>query len=297
MVVVPSATQTVVITGGNAGLGDACARAIAQAQAGWLIVIASRDERRGADAAARLNAAAGGSVAQALTLDLASLRSVRNFAGQLASRELPPLHALVCNAGLQIVSGVSQSEDGFETTFAVNHLGHCELIRLLLEQLVAPARIVLVSSGTHDPAQRTGMPAPQLTDAQALASPEQQAGPDGTSAATTGRRRYTTSKLCNVLTTYELARRLQAAGRGEEITVNAFDPGLMPDSGLARDYRPMQRVAYRLLAPALRLMPGVNSVAGSGRALARLARSRPRRRQRHVLQWNEAGPLVGRVLR
>ncbi len=89
---------------------------------------------------------------------------------------------------------------------------------------------------------------------------------------TAGRRAYTTSKLCNVLFTYELERRLRAekvGTNGLAITVNAFDPGLMPGTGLARDYGRFARFAWRFVLPVLRpFVPNVNSVAQSGRALA-----------------------------
>src|SRR5205807_7305075 len=88
-------------------------------------------------------------------------------------------------------------------------------------------------------------------------------------ASTAGRRAYTTSKLCNVMFAYELSRRLRAHGRGT-ITVNAFDPGLMPGTGLARDYGPAQRFIWNYALPALRFIPGVNSANRSGRDLARL---------------------------
>ncbi|NLP98380.1 alanine-phosphoribitol ligase, partial [Mycobacterium tuberculosis] len=83
------------------------------------------------------------------------------------------------------------------------------------------------------------------------------------------RRRYTTSKLCNVLFTYELDRRLDHGEQG--VMVNAFDPGLMPGSGLARDYPPILRLAYRLLSPMLRVLPFVHSTRVSGEHLAALA--------------------------
>jgi NAD(P)-dependent dehydrogenase (short-subunit alcohol dehydrogenase family) len=122
---------------------------------------------------------------------------------------------------------------------------------------------VVVSSGTHDPARFTGMPHPRYTSAAELAHPP------GELTAEEGRRRYTTSKLCNLLFTYELDRRLEHGAQA--VTVNAFDPGLMPGSGLARDYPPLQRVAWRYVLPALRFLPGINSTKTSGRNLAALA--------------------------
>ena len=180
----------------------------------------------------------------------------------LSTTELPPVHALVCNAGLQVVSAADETDDGVEMTFGVNHLGHFALVQGMLDQLARPARIVVVSSGTHDPAKHTGMPAPRFTSAAGLARP-------GGERAEDGRRAYTTSKLCNVLFSYELDRRL---GHGEQgVTVTAFDPGLMPGSGLARDYPPLQRLAWRYLLPALRVLPGVRSTRASGNYLAALA--------------------------
>jgi NAD(P)-dependent dehydrogenase (short-subunit alcohol dehydrogenase family) len=154
-----------------------------------------------------------------MTLDLASLASVRAFAQVCAGRNLPPLRGVVLNAGLQFVKGTTFTQDGFEATFGVNHLGHFLLASLLLPQISAPARIVFVSSGTHDPDQWSGMPAPQLQDAVSLAYPKEDAAV-ADSIQKAGQRRYTTSKLCNVLCTYELARRLEASGQA--IKVNAL---------------------------------------------------------------------------
>ncbi len=70
-----------------------------------------------------------------------------------------------------------------------------------------------------------------------------------------GRRRYTTSKLCNIYFTYELSRRLEKQGSStpeKSITANAFNPGLMPGTGLARDYSPLQRFAWNYLLPVIR---------------------------------------------
>ena len=252
-------TRTAIITGANAGLGLECARWLLADDPSWHVVLAVRDIRRGADAVAHLGTPDRCTVLQ---LDLASLTSVRWFVDAVGTAGLPPLHAIVCNAGLQVVSGTQRTADGVEMTFGVNHLGHFALVQSLLDVLVRPARVVVVSSGTHDPAKFTGMPSPHYTTAADLADPT-----DITDAAA-GRRRYTTSKLCNLLYAYELDRRLGHGGQG--VTVTAFDPGLMPGSGLARDYSAAGRLAWRYVFPAMRLLPGVNSTATSGRRLAAL---------------------------
>lgn len=252
-------TRTVVITGANAGLGLECARVILNTDESWHVVLAVRDAEKGAAAVADLGVPTRCTV---LPCDLASLQSVRAFPGALAAAGLSPLHAVVCNAGLQMVSGLRTTADGVEMTFGVNHLGHFALIDGLLAHLVAPARIVVVASGTHDPEKFTGMPHPEYTTAEALAHPQPGAPVDG-------RRRYTTSKLCNVLFGYELDRRLGHGERG--ITVTAFDPGLMPSSGLSRDYSPVQKAVWRAVSPLLRVLPNVNSVQTSAQRLAALA--------------------------
>jgi light-dependent protochlorophyllide reductase len=266
--------NTAIVTGANTGLGFECARGLADTR-DWHVVVACRDAEKGREAVKRLSAQTRHQEIEAMTLDLASLESVRNFARDYAAETRPPLRAIVCNAATQLVTGRTYTKDGFETTFAVNHLGHFLLVNLMLARLAPPARIVVVSSGTHDPAQTTGMPPPVYRRARFVARPDEDPKPLDDPQGTAGRRAYTTSKLCNVLFTYELDRRLRAekaAGtNGPSITVNAFDPGLMPGTGLARDYGRMARFAWRFVLPALRpFVPNVNSAARSGRALANM---------------------------
>lgn len=106
-----SEARTVVITGGNSGLGYAAAAAVLSSPNGppWHVVLAARDAGRAAAAVGELaKVARTGSKVEAMALDLASLASVRSFAadlaGRLRSRQLPPLHALVCNAGVRDAS-------------------------------------------------------------------------------------------------------------------------------------------------------------------------------------------------
>jgi NAD(P)-dependent dehydrogenase (short-subunit alcohol dehydrogenase family) len=155
--------RTAVITGGNSGLGLECARALLQQQPAWHVVIASRNRERSEAAVADLRGGGATGTVEARALDLGSLADVRRFAdtflADLRGAALPPLRALVCNAGLQFTHRAT-SADGFEATFAVNHLGHYLLTHRLVGALVPPARIVFVGSGPHDPAERPGMPHP-----------------------------------------------------------------------------------------------------------------------------------------
>jgi NAD(P)-dependent dehydrogenase (short-subunit alcohol dehydrogenase family) len=267
--------RTVIVTGGNSGLGYECARSILEARDGWHVVLAGRSQERSEVAALRLASETSNVSVSSMVLDLASLASVRQFARGVRSLGLPPIGALVCNAGIQFAGETETTQDGLEATFAVNHLGHFLLTNLLLGDLQAPARVVFVSSGTHDPSQKTGMPHPAYQEPHFLAFPEE----DGNgSPGLIARRRYTTSKLCNVLCAYELDRRIKSARLGAvgcPIDVFAFDPGLMPGTGLARDHGPGLRFVWFKIGPAIRpllrwLIGNVHSPEESGKALARL---------------------------
>jgi NAD(P)-dependent dehydrogenase (short-subunit alcohol dehydrogenase family) len=274
---VTKASKTVVVTGGNSGLGFETARALLQHDDGWHVVIAGRSQQRCEEAASRLSHETGTTPIEAMVLDLASLAAVRQFASDYTDGSRPPLRALACNAGVQHVGPTQRTEDGFESTFGVNHLGHFLLANLMLRQLRAPGRIIFVSSGTHDPGQRSGMPLPMLKHARSLAAPDDEEEARRRPGFV-GRRRYTTSKLCNVLGTYEMDRRLKGRGMStpdRPITVNAFDPGLMPGTGLARSYGPAAQFAWNTLGPLLRwtlrlFHANIHRPEDSGRALARL---------------------------
>ena len=224
------AMKTVIVTGGNSGLGFETAKVLLMEGDGWHVVIAGRGAERCEDAATRLRHETGTPSIEAMVLDLASLAAIRQFASDFPSGNRPPLHALLCNAGVQYVGPTQRTEDGFEATFGVNHLGHFLLANLMMRHLETPSRIIFVSSGTHDPSKSIGMPLPLLNPARSLAAPDDEAEACR-NPGYVGRRRYTTSKLCNVLCSYEMDRRLRdgSASMAERlITVNAFDPGAMP---------------------------------------------------------------------
>ncbi len=260
--------KSVIITGGNSGLGYQCVKAIARSGQDWHIIIASRNLDRVESAVNKLQAETTYPHIQGLGLDLASLQSVRHFVQQLPQLNLPPLKGLVCNAGIQILSGNTYTEDGFETTFGVNHLAHFLLVNLLLPQIVENSRIVFVSSDTHNPAAKTGMPAPRYESPHQMAFPPEINATDN--VVEIGQCRYTTSKLCNLLCTYELARRLQH--HQLKISVNAFNPGLMLDTQLGRDYTTKDNLAllFKNFWPFLREILKFSNSQSMGHALALL---------------------------
>jgi short chain dehydrogenase len=146
------AGKVVVITGGNTGIGKEAA--VALAGRGAQVVITSRNEERGRSAREEIAERSGNDSVDVMPLDLASFRSIRSFATDALDR-FDHLDVLVNNAGL-ILYRRAETQEGFEETFGVNHLGHFLLTDLLLERLraSAPSRVVVVSSGAHKGARR-----------------------------------------------------------------------------------------------------------------------------------------------
>ena len=192
------AGRVAVITGASNGIGLEIAGVLASRGAD--LVLACRDVAKGRAAADRIGAAlsgagpgAGGVSAEVVELDLSSLTSVRAAAAAIRA-SYPRLDLLINNAGVMEVP-YQQTADGFELTFATNHLGHFALTGLLLDLLlgVPDSRVVTMSSQGHAEG------AMNFADLQS----EQSYDPP---------RAYCQSKLANLLFTYELDRRLRSAG-------------------------------------------------------------------------------------
>jgi NAD(P)-dependent dehydrogenase (short-subunit alcohol dehydrogenase family) len=191
------AGRTAVITGAGSGIGLEIARVLASR--GAHLVLACRDVRRGRAAADRIGVKlsdagsnSGGVSADVVELDLSPLASVRSAAAVIRA-VYPRLDLLINNAGVMEVP-YQRTPDGFELTFATNHLGHFALTGLLLDALVTVpgSRIVTMSSQGHVDGVMN------FADLQS----EQSYDPAGA---------YHQSKLANLLFTYELDRRLRSA--------------------------------------------------------------------------------------
>jgi NAD(P)-dependent dehydrogenase (short-subunit alcohol dehydrogenase family) len=114
-----------------------------------VVILACRDVEAAAPAAEKMRQA-GGTV-EVLSLDLAKQSSIHAFVRVFRARKFPPLAGLVCGAGSQSVSAPMRTEEGYETTFGVNHLGQYLLARLMLPDMPPGARITFVASNVHDP--------------------------------------------------------------------------------------------------------------------------------------------------
>ena len=183
--------RNIIVTGGNSGIGYEAALQFARRRAH--VVLACRNLDKARDAANQIAAAAPGATVDVMHLDLSSLASVRAFADQFRARNIP-LHVLVNNAGVMAIP-YRLTADGFEMQFGTNHLGHFALTGLLLDALLAAngARVVNVASGAH----RMGRI--RFDDLNWK----------------NGYRKwfaYGQSKLANLLFTFELQRKADAAG-------------------------------------------------------------------------------------
>lgn len=244
--------KTLLITGASGGLGREAA--ISAAHRGAHVLCAGRDE----PAIRALAHEIGG---EPVLMDLASLAAVRRSVA-----ELPQVDAVACNAGIQLPGEPRTTVDGFEETFQVNHLAHLMLVDEMLRAPTPPERIAFVGSGTHDPAIRTGTPDPLECDVPGMSRAEA-TGDDDTRTA--GLRRYTTSKLLAVATARALA------AEHPNLHISCFDPGLMPGTGLAREFPAPFRLLWNTVLKGLRVLPFASSPRASGTALARLLTAAP----------------------
>lgn len=262
---------TALITGGHGGIGYSAARQLTSYYK-WDLLLAGRSPDKMERAAADLHREFGVSVTT-IAMDTSSLKSVRAGADRvkqmLKTGEIASLDAVLCNAGGRVDGPVQFSDDGYEMTFAGNCLGHFLLANLLADRLAPQGRIVFTASGTHDPATIDGrmVGAALEPDGNVLAN----MGKPGTNLASVGKR-YSTSKLVNVLNAYELDRRLHAAG--STVAAMAFDPGLVTGTGFLRGLPgPVRGLMLSSFMPWLfkRMGITIGSIQFSGASLAAVA--------------------------
>ncbi len=194
--------KTVVITGGTSGIGESAAKRLAQM--GARIVLIARSKARGKVALARLHEKAPDLTHTVHYADLTRICEMKRVAAEIASQE-PRIDVLINNAGAMFANR-RLTEDGLECTFALNHIAYFVVTAGLHDRLLAsaPARIVNTASAAHQGAKL------DFDDLQLAKG----FGP---------MKAYGRSKLCNILFTRELARRLRGAG----VTANCLHPGFV----------------------------------------------------------------------
>jgi NAD(P)-dependent dehydrogenase (short-subunit alcohol dehydrogenase family) len=229
---------TILFTGASRGLGAAAARTMLDNDPSLRLIVLDRNGHTDLPRSTAIRA------------DLASFASIRAAAAQITE----PLDGFVGNAGVQMPTTTTVTEDGFETTFAVNVLANFLLLRLL--PFADKGRIVITGSDSHfgDFRHTFGLvPAPTWADPERLARP-------GTVAK--GRGAYSTSKLGVLYLVHALARRLP-----DGLDAYTFNPGFTPGTGLVRSDR-IGDVLWRRVFP---MLPGVNTVERAGQQLAKAA--------------------------
>jgi NAD(P)-dependent dehydrogenase (short-subunit alcohol dehydrogenase family) len=225
--------KTIVMTGGTAGIGLAALQQIRQSSDVRLLV------------GARGQASAG---VKSLPLDLTRLASVRSFAAAVEEwLGEASIDGLVLNAGMQVSDVRQRTEDGFEITFAVNHLAHYLLLRLLMPRLASGAIVVITTSNLHNPKTNPFAP-PEHADAEKLA--RGQIKLNKSPGSMSGLRAYSASKLCNLLTARALAS--SAIAQERRLRVIAFTPGLTPGTQLTRNQSLVFRLTNAVVMPILR---------------------------------------------
>jgi NAD(P)-dependent dehydrogenase (short-subunit alcohol dehydrogenase family) len=194
--------KTIVITGGTSGIGEVAALKLAGM--GARIVLVARNKSRGEATLARLDTVAPGLAHRVHYADLSRLADMRQVATEIAANE-PRIDVLINNAGA-LFNTRMVTPDGLEMTFATNHVAYFVMTALLRERLLGsgPARVVNTASNAHQGAKL------DLDDLQSAKS-------------YMGFGAYGRSKLCNILFTRELARRLQGTG----LTANCLHPGFV----------------------------------------------------------------------
>lgn len=217
--------KVVLVTGANSGIGYAASAALAER--GAVVVMACRSAERGLAAADAIRISAPSARLDVMVLDLARLDSIREFA-EAFKNKYDRLDVLINNGG-PVVGPRMLTEDGFESHFGVNHLGHFALTgRLIGVLLKTPgSRVVSVTSRMH----AGGMI--NWDDLNSAAAYDRQEA-------------YRQSKLANILFAFELGRRLEAAGT--EVTSVAVHPGLVQTNWANNNFSGLMRPLMNLIS-------------------------------------------------
>jgi retinol dehydrogenase-14 len=265
-------TKTILVTGATDGIGKQTALELARQ--GHHVLVHGRNAARGERIVAEIKNATHNAHVDWLHADFAVMADVRRLAAEINAR-YERLDVLINNAGV-LMPQRTLTPDGFETTFAVNHLAHFLLTNLLLDKIKrsAPARIITVSSGMHRGAR---------IEWDNLQGEKNYTGYDA----------YARSKLANVLFAFELAARLA----GAQVTSNALHPGVINTKLLHAGSQPSAGDLERGARTSVYLAtaPEVAGVTGKYFENSREAAPAPLAQDKRLRQefWRVSARLVG----
>ncbi len=263
--------KMVLITGATDGIGESTARQLAEM--GAQVIIHGRDPEKAARVKEDIILATGNKRVDTVIADFIMMANVRALAHEIKEK-VNKLDVLINNAGVYMQQYV-ETPDGFEMTFAVNHLAPFLLTHLLLDLLIesAPARIINVSSSAHGSAR---------VDLENLNAEKKFHGWGA----------YCLSKLGNVLFTFALARRLEGTG----VAVNALHPGAVDTKMLNQLGMSGKSVEEGAETPVyLASSPEVAEISGSYFSKKRIAKPSEAARDQALQEkfWQISADLVG----
>ena len=269
-----AAQATILVTGATDGLGKRVAQELAAR--GATVLLHGRSPERLQSTLEELRKETGSEKARSYLANFSSLAAVRDLAERILSKH-DRLDVLVNNAGI-IARVRSESEDGYELTFAVNYLSHFLLTRLLLPLLLgsAPARILNVASAGQSPLDFSNLMLEHNYDAM---------------------KAYSQSKLAQIMFTFELAEQLQGTG----LTVNALHPASLMDTKMVQStFGYTMSTVEEGTEAVVRLavsqeVEGITSCYFDGTREARANRQAYDARARKML-WDLSEELCGRLL-
>ncbi len=244
--------KTFLVTGATGGLGVEIVRNLVKNRKNK-VIMAIRDLDKGLKIVNELE----GNI-ELLQLDLSQLTNIRDF---LQKWDIP-IDGLINNAGIQFVNETKFTRDGYEETFAVNHLASFMLTIGLIPHLTG-GKVLFIGSGTHNPnypiGKMFGFRGARYTSMEDLI----QGKSDGKTIVQMNRDRYATSKLLSTITAVELSRRYK------EFSSYVLDPGLMPGTGLARFQNSTMQFLWKNVMPVMGyFLPDTTTTQRSGKTAA-----------------------------
>lgn len=221
--------KTIIVTGANSGLGLWTSKYLLDLD--YKVIMACRNITKAQKAIDSFPEFNKNKTYVIKTLDLGDFDSIKNFVKGIS--ELEDIYGLDCNAGISYTGAFRYTKNGIEETFGTNYLGHFLLTNLLLEKFKLE-RIVFISSGLHDPKNKSPFAPAVFREINDFAYPK--VNPDS-NLKKQCEEFYANSKLCMLLFAYELDRRLKLKNSIYKICINAINPGLMLSTNLGRTHK------------------------------------------------------------